>query len=185
MSRPPSKLNLGCGTDIRPGWINLDIAPLPGVDVVHDLNILPLPFPDNHFASLLCNDVLEHVDLVPLLRECHRILAPGGRMQIEVPHYTSNNNYVDPTHRNRFSVKTFRFFVRDTFEHQRRGCYYFDFAFSEICAVKLRFLHGLPYCWNWLISPLVNRSHSLQCYYEATGLSGLFPAQNLLLTLVK
>lgn len=25
---PLSKLNLGCGTDIRPGWINLDIAPL-------------------------------------------------------------------------------------------------------------------------------------------------------------
>lgn len=185
MTLTSSKLNLGCGNDIRNGWINLDVAALPGVDVVHDLNALPLPFADNRFDTILCNDILEHVELVPLLRECHRILAPGGRIQIEVPHYTSNNNFVDPTHRNRFSVKTFRFFVRDTYEHRKRGCYYFDFAFTGICNVQLRFLQGLPYFWNWFVSPMVNQSHSMQCYYEATGLSGLFPAQNLLVTLVK
>ena len=39
----PIKLHLGCGTDIRAGWVNLDCAKLPGVDIVHDLNVLPLP----------------------------------------------------------------------------------------------------------------------------------------------
>ena len=38
------KLNLGCGNDIRQGYINLDVAELDGVDVVWDVNKLPLPF---------------------------------------------------------------------------------------------------------------------------------------------
>ena len=182
---PPRRLNLGCGTDIRPGWVNLDIAGLPGVDVVHDINVLPLPFADGSFDEILCNDILEHVDLVPVLKECHRILAPGGRMRIEVPHFTSSNNYVDPTHRNRFSVKTFRFFARDTFEGSRRGSYYFDFSFSSVAFTRLKFVHGWPYFWNWVVSPLINSRYALQCYYEATGLAYLFPAQNLQIHLVK
>jgi SAM-dependent methyltransferase len=184
-STSPRRLNLGCGTDIREGWVNLDIAALPGVDVVHDINILPLPFSDGSFDEILCNDILEHVDLAPVLKECHRILSPGGRMRIEVPHYTSNNNYVDPTHRNRFSVKTFRFFARDTFEGSRRGSYYFDFSFSSVAATRLKFVHGIPYFWNWIVSPVINSRYSMQCYYEATGLAYLFPAQNLQVILVK
>ncbi len=30
------KLNLGCGKDIRKGYINLDLKKLPGVDIVHN-----------------------------------------------------------------------------------------------------------------------------------------------------
>lgn len=48
------KLNLGCGTDIRKGWINLDIAKLDGIDVIHDVNNVPLPFEDNTFDYVLC-----------------------------------------------------------------------------------------------------------------------------------
>jgi predicted SAM-dependent methyltransferase len=55
------RLNLGCGTDIRAGWINLDRSALPGVDVAHDLEQLPLPFPSESFDYVLCEDVLEHV----------------------------------------------------------------------------------------------------------------------------
>jgi len=31
------KLNLGCGTDIREGYINLDKKSIDGVDIVHDI----------------------------------------------------------------------------------------------------------------------------------------------------
>jgi hypothetical protein len=179
------RLNLGCGTDIRPGLVNLDIAALPGVDVVHDVNMLPLPFPADSFDEILCNDILEHVDLVPVLKDCHRILASGRRMRIEVPHFTSNNNFVDPTHRNRFSVKTLRFFVKDTYEGRRRGVYYFDFAFATVDFTKIVFTHGWAYFWNWVISPVVNSRSRIQCYCEATGLAYLLPAQNLRITLVK
>lgn len=42
------KLNLGCGNDIREGWVNLDINKKEGVNVVHDLNEVPLPFEGIH-----------------------------------------------------------------------------------------------------------------------------------------
>lgn len=58
---PPLRLNLGCGADIRPGWVNLDNRPLPGVDVVHNILHLPWPFPDAHFEEVHAKDVFEHV----------------------------------------------------------------------------------------------------------------------------
>jgi predicted SAM-dependent methyltransferase len=47
-----NKLNLGCGKDIRKGWTNLDCVNLPGVDIVHNINYLPLPFNDNEFDEI-------------------------------------------------------------------------------------------------------------------------------------
>lgn len=178
------KLNLGCGNDIREGYVNLDITALDGVDVVHDLNVLPLPFEDGSFSEILCLDVFEHVDYAPLLKECHRILKDGGKITIEVPHFSSNNNFVDPTHRNRFSVKTFNFFSEGTWERKQRG-YYFDFSFSRVAAKKITFIRSLFFFWNWIVQWGVNLSPGLQQYYEATGLAYLFPAQNLRVVLEK
>lgn len=178
------KLNLGCGNDIRADYVNLDLCALDGVDVVHDLNVLPLPFEDGTFSEILCQDVFEHVDYPPLLKECLRILKPGGRILIDVPHFSSNNNFVDPTHRNRFSVKTFNFFAEGTWERSRRG-YYFDFSFSRVVSRELVFIRTVPFVWNWLIDPIVNSSPRIQQFYEATGLVYMFPAENLRVVLEK
>src|SRR5580704_15184485 len=150
----PIKINLGCGTNILSGWVNLDCAALPGVDVVHDLNALPLPFADASVDEILCEDVLEHINYPPLLKECHRILVVGGRLRIEVPHFTSSNNFVDPTHRNMFSIKTFNFFCNNTFEGTGRN-YYFDFKFSKITDKQITFCTRRIYAYNkpleWLV----------------------------------
>lgn len=175
------RLNLGCGTDIRIGWINLDRAALPGVDIVHDLQTLPLPFADGEFEHVCAKDVLEHVDYVPLLREIHRVLRANGTLEIQVPHFTSADNYIDPTHVRRFSILTFDFFVTGA---QIARTYYFDFAFSRITQRRVTFLRG-PLVWNHLIERLVNAHAKLQKYYELTFMSRLFPAQNIRLTLVK
>ncbi len=184
MNTRKSKLNLGCGNDIREGFVNLDCTGLDGVDVVHDLNVLPLPFEDDRFEEILCLDVLEHIDYVPLLKECLRILRPQGKIIVEVPHFASNNNFVDPTHRNRFSVKTFNFFAEGTFERSSRG-YYFDFAFSRVVEKRLIFIRSAAFPWNWLAHWLFNLTPRMQQYYEATGLVYLFPAQNLRVVLEK
>ena len=174
-------LNLGCGRDIRKGWVNLDRAALPGVDVVHDLDCRPLPFADGQFDLVLAKDVLEHVDYIPLLRELHRILRVGGRLEIQVPHFTAAANYIDPTHRHRFSVRTFEFFARDDAEARD---YYFDFAFAAVDRRHIGFLRW-PLVFNALVEPLVNMHRVAQKYYELTFVSRLFPAESLRVTLLR
>jgi len=127
------KLNLGCGNDIRKDFINLDVVKLPGVNIVHDLNKLPLPFKDESFDYILAKDVLEHVnDYVSLLKELHRILRKGGIIKIIVPHYRSRNAYTDPTHKTFFAVNTLKFFEKS---HDRN--YYFDFNFEKVVIKKI------------------------------------------------
>jgi len=47
------RLNAGCGLDALGGWTNLDKVKLPGVDIVHDLSNIPLPFRAEEFDEIL------------------------------------------------------------------------------------------------------------------------------------
>lgn len=176
------KLNLGCGNDIRKDWINLDIAPLQGVDVVHDLNHLPLPFDNNSFDFILCQDILEHLDYIDLLRELHRIIKPGGIVEIRVPHFSSRFNYIDPTHKKRFSIQTFDYFTPEALFGRK---YYFDFHFTRISKRKITFSKGPVFFINYLVQPVVNAGKRTQVFYEASFLSRLFPCANIVVKLHK
>ena len=96
------KLNLGCGRNILDGWVNVDSAPLPGVDIVANLDCCahqPLPFSDSTVDEFLLSHVIEHIrQPLPLMQELHRIARPGARMVIRVPHGASDDAHEDPTH---------------------------------------------------------------------------------------
>ena len=176
-------LNLGCGTDIKPGWVNLDIVQLDGVDVVHNVADTPYPFASDTFDEILCQDILEHmVDLGPVMMELRRILVPGGKLHIQVPHFSSRNNHADPTHKRTFSLITFEFFVDHAYDGRD---YYFAEHFSRVESARITFTKHPLYFWNYLIEPLINLRHFTQNYFEMTGLCRMFPAENLRVTLVK
>jgi len=65
MKKTPNlmKLNVGCGNDIKKGWINLDYHKKNCADVVFNLNEIysgkKLPFKDNFFDYIYCSHVLE------------------------------------------------------------------------------------------------------------------------------
>jgi SAM-dependent methyltransferase len=73
----------GAGSSV-PGYVNLDLFPLPGVNVVATAE--QLPFPPNLFQRVECDAVLEHVvDPGAVMREIERVLAPGGFAHLVVP----------------------------------------------------------------------------------------------------
>lgn len=79
--------NLGCGSRYRGGWVNIDIQPA-GDDVrAHDLS-KGIPLPDRSCAVVYHSHVLEHLrrdDARSFLRECFRVLQPGGIMRLATP----------------------------------------------------------------------------------------------------
>lgn len=107
------KLNLGCGKDIKKTnieekWINLDVIELEGVDVVHDLEIYPLPFKNNTFDYVYADNVIEHLDdITKIMKELHRICKNRATIEIKVPYYNSKGAYNDVTHKHYFNSTCF------------------------------------------------------------------------------
>lgn len=82
------KLNLGCGSDIRPGYVNVDFRSLPGVNLVVDLSVVPWPFAFESVDEILMLDFLEHFPYSlteALLMQCFGVLRPRGELVIQVP----------------------------------------------------------------------------------------------------
>jgi SAM-dependent methyltransferase len=86
-SLPPDAVIVNVGSGRRrygPNVINIDVEPLPGVDLVGVAEQLPL-------ANACCDGailqaVLEHVrDARLTLRELHRVIRPGGALFVEIP----------------------------------------------------------------------------------------------------
>jgi hypothetical protein len=77
-------LEIGGGTFNRTDWINLDIC--PSADVIHDLNILPWPIPDNQADQKYSSHCIEHVkNPYDFLYECARIGKIGCNVEIRCP----------------------------------------------------------------------------------------------------
>ncbi len=81
------RLNLGCGKRIHPTWTNLDLVPaVPGVTAC-DLS-KGIPFEDCSVDVVYNSAMLEHLrreDAASFLKECHRVLKPGGIIRVGVP----------------------------------------------------------------------------------------------------
>lgn len=181
------RLNLGCGKDIKEGWVNLDSSKIPGVDIVHDIEKLPLPFNDVEFDEILCQDVLEHTEYIPVLKDLHRILKSSGKLSIRVPHFTSKNNFIDPTHKKRFSIYTLEMFCKNSpYSKSKERDYYFDFHFERIVKSRIRFDHSSRwFFYNRVVEPIVNLNKTTKFLYESTGWCYEFPAQNIEIELIK
>lgn len=101
---PPAliKLDIGCGPNKKaPDFTGVDSIKFPGVDVVCDLR-QRWPFEDNSVSEAHSSHCLEHfesMERVHFINELWRVLVPGGKATIIVPHWASCRAYGDPTHK--------------------------------------------------------------------------------------
>jgi hypothetical protein len=95
------KLNLGCGQNHKPGYVNVDRYGQP--DIRHDLETFPWPWEENAAGEIVLNHVLEHLGesravYLNIVQELYRICQPGAAVHIAVPHPRSDDFINDPTH---------------------------------------------------------------------------------------
>ena len=88
------KLHIGSGDKRLEGWVNIDLQPLPGVDVVADVTE-GLRFSD--VEVVFAEHFLEHLaidDALRFLLETHRVLRDGAWLRLSTP----NLDWVWTTH---------------------------------------------------------------------------------------
>lgn len=142
-------LNLGCGRQHLIQAINLDVTPDTNPDVVHDLNQLPWPFPNNRFREVLAYDVIEHLEgFISTIEEIHRVCRDKAVVRITVPHFSCANAFTDPTHRRFFS-----YFSMDYITGENEIEFYTRARFKKVSARMMFY----PSLINKLVWRLANR----------------------------
>jgi SAM-dependent methyltransferase len=108
-------------------YAKVDAKAVPGVDIVYRGGT-SLPFKTECVDEIICIHVLEHViNLEPLMKEFHRILKPGGKLRIWVPHCFSPSAFGMPSHVRYFTYETFC-----PFDKSHGMSYEFDFHFKFV-----------------------------------------------------
>lgn len=105
------RVDFGCGSSKREGYIGVDMLEIPGVDIVHNLSAFPYPFDDNELDEVWMDQVLEHIPMpLKVVEELFRICKNGAKVHIGVPYFRSAYSVIDPTHVNFFGVFWFNYF---------------------------------------------------------------------------
>jgi SAM-dependent methyltransferase len=141
-------LDIGCGKNKLPGSVGLDLVPLEGVDVVHDLNQYPYPFLENSFDYIRIIHVIEHIQsILKTMEEVHRIARPGAEVEIVTPHYTDSSSWQDPSHLWHLNSRSFDFFQED-FKTNYYSKARFEISKSEIKLLKFYKYLGFEFLVN-------------------------------------
>ncbi len=125
MANTRTILDLGCGGRKKPGAIGVDIARIPGVDIVADV-FRPLPFADSSVDGVYASHLVEHLDdFMAFMGEVWRVCKPGAIVHFRFPHgSTPYATWKDPTHRRGVFLDTFDYFDPNTFDGRVFGYYH-------------------------------------------------------------
>lgn len=165
-------LEIGCGpSKTNPSFIGIDLLPLPGVDIVHNLEQGLSFIPDNCIDEIRSSHFFEHIiNFEQLMKDIHRILKKDGINKVTVPHFSNPHYYSDFTHKRFFGLYTFEYFskIKDQDLKRKVSDFYIDFHFKVICR-KLIFKKNFSprNIINLLIAnPLFNASNYMKELYE-------------------
>ncbi len=112
------KLDIGCGASKQPTFVGMDYHQYGDVDIVHDIEKIPWPLPDESVVQAISSHVLEHIDphggvFINVMNEIWRVLKPEAQFAFVVP-YGANDLFVqDPSHCNPMNEVTMYYFDPD------------------------------------------------------------------------
>ena len=112
------KLNLGANDRWLEGFLSVDVA--PPADVIADLT-QPWPWEDSSVAEVEARSVFEHMpDKRHTMNELWRVLQPGGKATITVPHATDGDGgHCDPTHCSYWTSSDFEYYEKGNYARER------------------------------------------------------------------
>lgn len=140
-----NRLNLGCGHFPMEGFVNVDCMWSTRPDLITDLDHFPYPFQDQAFDEIHASHVLEHLaDPLLAMAEWHRLLRPGGRLFIKVPHFS--RGFTNPDHKRGFDVSFPLYF------NPELPPWYYGTPF-DLESLKLHW-NGQPYLKHYVASRL-------------------------------
>lgn len=95
------KLDLGCGTRKKEGYIGVDSRQFDGVDVVCNLGVDAWPWQDETVEEAHSSHMVEHLTApqrIHFANELCRVLKRGAKATLVTPHWASCRAYGDLTH---------------------------------------------------------------------------------------
>jgi len=108
---PLTRLDLGCSRYKTSGYLGVDIARVPGVDVIGDAR--RLPFKTSSLDGIFSHHCIEHIDdQLAVISELWRICRDGAEIHIVVPHFSNPSYYDDLTHHFKYSTRSFEHYDR-------------------------------------------------------------------------
>ena len=156
----PKKLNLGCGRDLRKGYINVDMN--GKADVNWNLDKFPYPFKDNTFDEILALNIIEHLNNPnEAILEINRIAKNGCKLCINGPYVSNPATWWDLTHKRPFNVNSFDRYKID----QKYGNSYDNYKILNINKMILSTGRLWRYLGvEWLINKFPNIYEALFCF---------------------
>jgi len=170
------KLNLGCATDYKKGFVNADINKKIKADVYFDFEG-GFPFKDNTFDYVYASHILEHINydkFFSFMEEIWRVCKDKAIVEIYCPHSTSIMADA-PYHYRKFNSITFdTFSVNDSYMKER----YSHARFNKE-KIELHFVlrHANYRNFNWIkffgfINPIFNINRFSQKLFERIWFPG-------------
>lgn len=127
-AKPQVMVNVGCGREYRPGWVNLDASKAVKAEHYLILGRDELPFEDGEADRIYISGVLEQIGPNPeflyAMNELHRILKDGGIMVIVVPNARYDVAHLDPMDVRKFIPESFDYFLRSSKKYMLYGKVY-------------------------------------------------------------
>jgi SAM-dependent methyltransferase len=112
-------LHLGCGHDLFPGWINVDLSPSVRPDIIFDLDNCreqKLPLEDGTVDAFYMCHTFEHIDdTLAMMQELHRVARPGARFVIRLPFGGTDHAFEDPAHKRPYFPNSFVYFAQPAY----------------------------------------------------------------------